>query len=338
MQKNLKWKWLLIVGLIGVSAWNLYPSQKTINHGLNLQGGMHLVLQVDLLKYFENKAVNVDEVFSDYVKLVRARTTKSQENLLLILQEEADNKGLELSKYFPDYLVGEKIKSNNKILQAFWSDASDALNKVQEIIRRRMDAFGVSEPVIHTEGTNRIVVQLPGIKKKERAKALIVKTGFLEFRLVSDDREKTLEAMKGTQVPGYELMYEEGEGISYPLLVKRRPEITGGSLKSTTPAVGQYGEPIVSFNLDSKGGKIFAIVTEQNVGRRLAIVLDNEVLMAPVIIRTITNGSGVIKGNFTQEEAQDIANVLNAGTLPAPVKIIEDRTVSPTLERDSINE
>lgn len=337
MEKNLKWKWLLIVGVIGLSIWKIYPPKKTINLGLDLKGGMHIVLQVDLLKYFENKATNVDPAFIDYIKSVQARVAQSQENLMLVLQEEADAKGIELSKYFPDYLPGEKIKPNNKILEAFWSEASTAPEKAQEIIRRRIDAFGVSEPVIHTEGTNRIVVQLPGIKEKERAKALIGKTALMEFRLVSDDKEKTLEAMKGTQIPGYELMYEKREGVSYPLLVKRRPELTGSSLKSAIPTVGQYGEPIVSFNLDSKGSKIFALVTEQNVGRRLAIVLDNEVLMAPVIKTAITGGSGVIEGNFTQAEAQDIANVLNAGALPAPVEIIEDRTVSPTLGKDSIN-
>lgn len=336
MNKDLKWKWLLIAGLIGISIWKLYPPKKTINLGLDLKGGMHIVLQVDLLKYFENKAADVDEAFQSYLKAVQGRVSESQGNLLLILQEEADTHRIELSKYFPDYLPREKIKPNDKILEEFWKEAVTAPDKAQEIIRRRVDAFGVSEPLIQTEGTNRIVVQLPGIKEKERAKQLIGKTALLEFRLVSDDNQKILDAMKGNPPPGYELMYEEREGVSYPLLVKRRAELTGGALKSANPTVGQYGEPIISFNLDSKGGKIFALVTEQNVNRRLAIVLDNEVLMAPVIKTAITGGSGIIEGNFTQAEAQDISNVLNAGALPAPVEIIEDRTISPTLGRDSI--
>lgn len=336
MNKNLKWKWLLIAALVGLSIWKIYPPQKTINLGLDLKGGMHLVLQVDLLKYFENKASSTDEAFQNFLKSAQERTKESQENLIPVLKETAETQEIELSKYFPDYLSGEKIKPNDKILEEFWKDASSAPDKAQEIIRRRVDAFGVSEPVIHTEGTNRIVVQLPGIKEKERAKALLGKMALLEFRLVSDDNQKILEAMKGTLPPGWELLNEEREGMSYPLLVKRRAELRGDSLKSANPTVGQYGEPIISFNLDSKGGKIFALLTEQNIGKRLAIVLDDEVLMAPVIKTAIIGGSGIIEGNFTQEDAQDISNVLNAGALPAPVEIIEDRTVSPTLGKDSI--
>ena len=336
MNKNTKWRILLIVALVGVSCWKLYPIRKSINLGLDLRGGMHLVLQVDLLEYFENKATNVDDPFQEYIAAVKERTTGSQENLLNVLKEEADSRNISLKIYFPDFLPGQRVKPNDKIIEAFWQEAKDAPTKAEEIIRRRIDGFGVSEPVIHTEGLNRIVVQLPGIKDKERAREIIGKTALLQFRLVSDDRAKTIEATKGTVPPGYELMYEEKDTISYPLLVKRRPELTGGSLKKANPTVGQYGEPIVSFTMDRKGAKIFALVTEQNVGRRLAIVLDDEVLMAPVIKTAITGGSGVIQGDFLQTEVQDISNVLNAGALPAPVRIIEDRTVSASLGRDSI--
>lgn len=336
MNKNMKWRIITILVLVGIAGWKLYPPNKTIKLGLDLKGGMHLVLQVDLLKYFENKASNPDSEFDYYIEAVKQRTTGSQENLLLVLQEEAENRNIKLREYFPDYLPDQKLKPNDKIIEAFWAEARNAPLKAEEIIRRRIDGFGVAEPVIHTEGLNRIVVQLPGIKEKERAKALIGKTALLEFCLVSDDREKTLDAIKGTVPPGYELMYEDREGISYPLLVKRRPELTGGSLKSATPSVGQYGEPIVLFNLDRQGAKIFALVTQENIGRRLAIVLDEEVLMAPSIKTAITGGSGQITGSFTQTEVQDISNILNAGALPAPVVIIEDRTVSPTLGKDSI--
>ena len=336
MNKNTKWRVLLIVALVGIACWKIYPPRKTINLGLDLKGGMHLVLQVDLLEYFANKASNVDQPFQEYIDTVKKRITGSQENLLTVLKEEADSRNISLKKYFPDYLAGQRVKPNDKIIEAFWQEARDAPQKAEEIIRRRIDGFGVSEPVIHTEGLNRIVVQLPGIREKERAKEIIGKTALLQFRLVSDDRPKTMEAIKGTVPPGYELMYEERDQVSFPLLVKRRPELTGSSLRKANPTVGQYGEPIISFTLDRKGAKIFALVTEQNVGRRLAIVLDDEVLMAPVIKTAITGGSGVIQGDFTQTEVQDTSNVLNAGALPAPVRIIEDRTVSPSLGRDSI--
>lgn len=333
MNKNLQWKALSVVALIGLSIWKIYPPQKTINLGLDLKGGMHLVLQVDLLKYFENKASNVDEAFQNYVKSVKEQTGESQDNLPLIMKDTADSTGLELAKYFPDYLPNEKIKPNDKIIDEFWKDAATAPGKAQEIIRRRIDEFGVSEPVIQTQGVDRIVVQLPGIKEKERAKALLGKMAILEFRLVSDDRDALLKAMKGEIPPGYEIL-ESKEGGK--LLVKRRAELTGSCLKTAMPSQGSFGEPEIHFTLDGKGTKIFALVTEQNIGRRLAIILDNEVLMAPVIQSAIPEGSGRITGKFTQTEVQDIVNVLNAGALPAPVNIIMDRTVSPTLGKDSI--
>lgn len=332
MPKNTTWKVLLTVGLVALAIWKLYPPQRTINLGLDLKGGMHLVLQVNLLEYFGNKAVNIDTPFDEYIEVVTQKISPTQEDLLLVLEDQAADQNIELYKYFPDYLEGKKSKTNKEIIAAFWTEASTAPQKAEEIIRRRVDAFGVAEPVIHTEGRNRIVVQLPGVKERTRAKALIGKTAVLEFRLVSDDREKLQDAIKGKRVPGYEVLSGEA-GV---FLVKRQPALTGASLKRTNPNVGEYGEPVIHFGLDSKGAKIFALVTQENVGRRLAIVLDEEVLMAPVIQTPITDGSGQIKGKFTQAEVQDIANVLNAGSLPAPVQIIEDRTVSPTLGKDSI--
>lgn len=332
MPKDLRWRALLTVILVGLAIWKLYPPRKTINLGLDLKGGMHLVLQVDLLKYFENEADNIDQPFEDYLAAVTAKVSPTQENLLLVLEEEADNQGIELYNYFSDYLEGKKAKTNKEIITAFWQEASDAPQKAEEIIRRRVDTFGVAEPVIHTEGQNRIVVQLPGVKERTRAKALIGKTAVMEFRLVSEDREKLKEAMQGKRIPGYEVLSGEA-GV---FLVKRQPSLTGASMKRANPSVGEYGQPVVHFTLDSKGAKIFALVTQENIGRRLAIVLDEEVLMAPVIQTAITDGSGQIKGKFNQAEVQDITNVLNAGSLPAPVQIIEDRTVSPTLGKDSI--
>lgn len=336
MPKNLKWKALITIVLVALSIWKLYPPKKTINLGLDLKGGMHLVLQVDFLDYFKNKAVNIDADFEKYTNSVTQTLSKSQENIILVLEDAANNQGIELFKYFPDYLDGKKEKTNNEILQTFWSEAQDAPEKAKEIIRRRVDTFGVSEPLIHTEGRNRIIVQLPGIKEKSRAKKLIGKTAMLQFRLVSDDREKTLESMQGKIPPGYELLYEERDEVSLPLLVQKQVKLTGSRLKKATPAVGEYGQPIIGFTLDKKGGKIFALVTQENIGRRLAIVLDGDVLMAPVIQTAIPDGSGRITGKFSQTEVQDISNVLNAGALPAKVHIIEDRTISPTLGKDSI--
>lgn len=333
MNKNTKWKVLITVALVALAIWKLYPPKKTIKLGLDLKGGMYLTLQVDMLKYFENKAVNVDEKFQIYVDSVEASVSPTQEDLLLVLEEKADEQNIELRNYFPDYLPNEKYRPNNKILEEFWSEAIEAPSKAVEIIRRRIDAFGVAEPVIQTEGKNRIVVQLPGIKDKERAKEQIGKTALLEFKLVNDDLNDLAKIRKGISIPGYEILPTQEGG---EFLVERRAKLTGGVIKNVMPSQTGVGEPVVNFTLDGKGTKIFALVTEQNVGKRLAIILDDEIIMAPVIKEAIRGGSGQISGHFTQVDAQDLGNLLKYGSLPAPVYIIDDRTVSPTLGKDSV--
>ncbi len=274
MTNAMKWKSLFIVGLVASAIWSIYPPQKNINLGLDLKGGMHIVLEVDTSK---------------------------------------------LS-------VAEK---------------SGARERSLEIIRRRVDEFGVSEPSIIPEGENRIVVQLPGITDRERAFKLIGKTALLEFRLVSADQEKIGEAQKGNPPVGYQLAEmpssHDAKAYRIPILVKSTPELTGAYLSDAQPDWGgDYQEPQISITFDNEGAKRFAQVTEAYVGRQLAIMLDGEVLMAPQIKSIIPNGRGVITGNFTAQEVKDTSLLLRAGALPAPVKILEDRTVSPTLGRDSI--
>ncbi len=270
----MKWKSLLIVGLVAVSFWKLWPPDQSINLGLDLRGGMHLVLEIDTSKL-----------------------------------SEAERKG--------------------------------ARERALEIIRRRVDEFGVSEPVIVPEGENRIVVQLPGVTDRDRAYKLIGKTALLEFRLVSSDQDKIAEAQKGNPPIGYELamMPASHDANSYkmPILVKSTPELTGAYLADAQPDFGGvYNEPQISIEFNGEGAKRFAQITEAYVGRQLAILLDGEVLMAPQIKTVIPNGRGVITGNFTPTEVKDTALLLRAGALPAPVHIVEDRTVSASLGKDSI--
>ena len=231
-------------------------------------------------------------------------------------------------------------------------DASDALDRAREIIRNRVDQYGVAEPLIARQGERWIVVQLPGIKDPQRAKELIGKTALLEFRLVDTGTslntiiEKAQE--KGVAMDeianhpdiaklipdGYQLF--AGKEDRYYLL-KSAPELTGASLVNAKVELGgQYGYPHVSLEFNKDGAKVFARVTGENVDRNLAIVLDGVVQSAPVIRSRIPEGKAKIEGNFPMEEAKLLATVLRAGALPAPVRIIEERSVGPTMGEDSI--
>ncbi|MEW6095466.1 MAG: protein translocase subunit SecD [bacterium] len=215
------------------------------------------------------------------------------------------------------------------------SDPSDAVDRALEIIRNRIDKFGVSEPVIQRHGKDKIVVQLPGLKDPHRAKNLIGSTALLEFRLVDNER---LEAAEEGKVPkGYEILEDE-EGKKF--LLKKDPELTGDSLVNawvdTSQAGGIMAETVVSLEFNKEGARKFARVTGAHVGEQLAIVLDRKVRSAPVIRSRIDGGRAQIEGNFSLEEARDLKIILRAGSLPAPVKIIEERTVGPSLGQDSI--
>lgn len=215
------------------------------------------------------------------------------------------------------------------------SDPSDAIDRALEIIRNRIDKFGVAEPVIQRQGKDRIVVQLPGLKDPQRAKNLIGSTALLEFRLVDNSRLDEAEAGK---IPrGYEIL-EDDEGRKY--LVKKEPELTGDSLENawldTSDVGGIKPQTVVSLQFNSAGARKFAQVTGAHTGEQLAIVLDRKVKSAPVIQTRIEGGRAQIEGDFSLEEARDLKIVLLAGALPAPVKIIEERTVGPTLGQDSI--
>jgi len=214
------------------------------------------------------------------------------------------------------------------------------MERALEIIRNRVDQFGVSEPLIAHQGDRWIVVELPGVKDPERAIELIGKTALLEFKLV-DDKMRTGDILDSEgkvdpqKIPaGYEVLPGKGETL---FLVKKEPEITGAALTNARVRIGgQYNMPYVAIDFNKDGAGKFARITEVNIERNLAIVLDGQVQSAPVIKSRIPDGHAVIEGNFTMEEAKNLAIVLRAGALPAPVNIIENRTVGPTLGRDSV--
>jgi preprotein translocase subunit SecD len=216
-----------------------------------------------------------------------------------------------------------------------------AVDQALETIRNRIDQFGVAEPDIRRQGEKRILIQLPGIKDPDRAKDLIGRTALLEFKLV-DDTHNVNAAVKGNVPPGSEVLYrvdenaQTGKVRKQPFLLKKRTLLTGANLTNARVDFDQFNVPFVSITFDKRGARDFERITGDNVNKRLAIVLDNTVASAPVIQEKIAGGKARITGNFTLDEAKDLAIVLRAGALPAPVNILEERTVGPSLGADSI--
>ncbi|MBI3002045.1 MAG: protein translocase subunit SecD [candidate division NC10 bacterium] len=322
-----------------------------INLGLDLQGGMHLVLEVDAGQAVANTVLR---------RAAELRRALEREGLRGVTVEPAGGRTLRLRFADPRDLDraetvlgayremtraagGEPGELRLTVSDAEASRIAEAaVEQNVEKIRNRVDQFGVAEPLIQREGGTRIVVQLPGIKEPQRAINLIGQTALLEFKLV-DDRHSVEEALAGTVPEGSQILYEKvvdekGNVVRRtPYLIERQTLLTGDTLTSAEVRLDRVtNEPYVGIEFDREGARIFAEVTEKNVGRRLAIILDNTVYSAPRINEKIPGGQAQITGRFTVEEARDLAIVLRAGALPAPVNIIANLTVGPSLGQDSI--
>jgi preprotein translocase subunit SecD len=449
--------------VMGELAEKLEKSQrKALKLGLDLQGGIHLVLEVDLPQLMKQMANNPDPRFDSLMAQISTRLKDPKTDFEQAVTETFEGAGVRLSRYFL-----ETQASNRQVLDYLSEQADDAIARSLEIMRNRIDQFGVAEPTIVRQGARRIIVELPGVQDPMRARALIGKTALLEFKLViepvqaqkvleaidtelrreggklpqdttlaqtpvSDSllaqgspqtdttiadtgagvaKDKAIEASKLFNEPGeraalgedtslvvaeglesdhpfYALLRNMGEEIavikqnrravelilSKPeirqvipkdvellwsneaitgpdskeywniFLVKSTPEITGKYLTkadvqigSGSSSPGREGQPIVTLAMNREGGRIFSRVTGANVNRKLAIVLDRHVYMAPVIKVKIPDGRAIIEGTDNMEEARDLAIVLRAGALPAPVQIIEEQTVGPSLGADSVS-
>jgi len=277
------------------------------------------------------------------------RPTDREISLRILNQESTEEFDSILDKEFPRLrLVSKETDGDGLVIRLDLPDEEVeyikemASKQAMETIRNRIDQFGVSEPDIRRQGENRILIQLPGISDPQRAINLIGQTALLEFKLV-DEEHDVEEAVKGSVPPGTEILYQVKEdevtrrGKKVPFLIKKRSFLTGEYLTDARVQIdSQYSEPYVSMDFDKKGARLFEQITEANVKKRLAIVLDGRVYSAPVIQEKISGGRARITGNFTMEDARDLAIVLRAGALPAPVTILEERTVGPSLGRDSI--
>jgi len=319
--------------------------KKKINLGLDLQGGSYLLLEIDnnpvVIKNLQNKATLIKNYFKEK-KINLSNLKVSDDKVIRFNVKEKDveqtnklleNKNEPINPYyerFKSYQYDVSIKENTFQLKlskyglVLLKNAS--LDQAIEIVRRRVDEIGTNEPNILKRGNNRILVELPGLDDPMRIKNLLGKTANLTFRFVS----KTLEETFGNE----ELEFEDGSETTY---VSKRIIISGENLIDAQPRMdNETNETIVSFTLDRVGAKRFGKATTTGIGKKLAIVLDGKIISAPVIQDAIISGSGQISGGFTFQTATDLALLLRSGALPAPMNIIEERTVGPDLGEDSI--
>jgi preprotein translocase subunit SecD len=350
---------IAVVALVVLaSAWYLYPPRKTINLGLDLQGGIHLVLGVEVDKALESvvERTAADVRAKLQQKGLAAQVTRQGATGFSVevppsatppearQQAWTDTRGVVAE--FTTFTIRAQDQAAGRLELALSDQEASrlrdfAVRQGVETIRNRVDQFGVAEPTIQRQGENRILVQLPGIQDPARAKALIGKTAVLEFKFL-DEQADVDKAVREGPPPGDQLLYgrrvdrETKQETRIPYLVKAPVLLTGDLIRTAEVRIQDSGEPYVSVEFDAIGTRVFGDLTEKNVGRRLAIVLDGNVHSAPVIRERIPSGQAQITGGFTAEEARDLAIILRAGALPAPVEILEERTVGPSLGEDSI--
>jgi preprotein translocase subunit SecD len=343
----------LIPSLVGTTSGGHFFLRKGFTSALSRR--VHLILEVEARKPWNSSRYRGDlrqDFRKSKLKYVEIKRN-GLEGVELVLMRGEDQKVFEdlVKNNYSDFKLqtggtSEKGMTFQLVLN---SAAATHLMKLAadqalETIRNRVDQFGVAEPDIRPQPNHRILIQLPGIKDSKRAIDLIGKTALLEFKLL-DEENSLEEALKGNVPPGDEILYQStmdrktGRKATIPYLLKKRSPLTGESITDARVQLdSQYGEPYVSLSFDARGGRTFERITGENVGKRLAIVLDNNVHSAPVIQDRISGGKAQITGHFTMEEAKDLAIVLRAGALPAPVKILEERTVGPSLGKDSIDQ
>ncbi|MAM85345.1 MAG: protein translocase subunit SecD [Acidobacteria bacterium] len=358
MKIKLRWKLLLILGIVGLAGWSVYPPSEKVRLGLDLKGGVHMVLRVqtdDALRIetetsmervrevLEVRNITVGTIAVDTPTRFRIEGVLptedaefraiTDEQLEVVFRRESGAGGRYAFEMRPNMAVSLRDESVRQALQT---------------IERRVNELGVTEPIVapHGVGGDQILVQLPGVTDVARAKEIIRSTALLELKLVEQgpaiSQELLLQANGGRVPDGMEVVSGTDDTLSpgaapQPVfyLVRRVAAITGRDLRTARQTLDEYNQPAVSFLLNGEGARKFGDITGQNVGRQLAIILDGRVYSAPRIESRITD-EGRITGSFDQQEAGDLGLVLRSGALPASLTYLEERTVGPTLGADSV--
>lgn len=310
-----------------------------VSLGLDLQGGSNLLLQVDFDTVMKDRMSTLEDSARQTLREHRIRYQNlSADSSSVKVKIDNLNARNQAMGYFRKLEDGLNVSVNESgVIEIKYTDQALAqlrarvLDQSIEIVRRRIDELGTKEPVIQSQGIDRIVVQLPGVQNPEEVKQLLGKTAKMSFHLV-DDRTNAADARRG-KLNSASRVVSGMDGGEY---VIARKSVVGGENLVDSQVSFQDGGAVVSFKFDNVGGRKFGEVTKNNIGRQLAIVLDNEVISAPVIQSAIMGGSGVITGNFTSEDANELAMLLRSGALPAPLEVLEERTVGAGLGADSI--
>ncbi|NCC24631.1 MAG: protein translocase subunit SecD [Deltaproteobacteria bacterium] len=369
MNRSLRWRIVLTVcvALLAIAyVLPTFPSlvtdglkrilpERQISLGLDLKGGMHLTLGVDVKKAVANSMAQTgrnlrDEAREQKIAVFRPEVTPEGMLTFALLKKDQQKQLEDLlaASFRQVQIVNRADEGNDRMVYSLALKPEDQTNlekltieQAVKTIRNRIDQFGVSEPDIRRQQDNRIQVQLPGLDDPERAIQIIGKTAHLEFMLV-DDTADVSKAVQGVLPPGDALYFlhkklADGTISKQPMVLKSEVVLTGEYITDARTQFDSYGQPYVSLNFSDRGAKIFERITAENVKKRLAIVLDGAIYSAPVIQEKIGGGRASISGQFTTDEAHDLALVLRAGSLPAPVEILEERTIGPSLGQESID-
>lgn len=332
--------------LANTPAWMEKIHAKPMFLGLDLRGGVHFTMQVDMQSAVDKTLDSYSGDIRRQLRKLNIRTgeiIKKDQTLIVpfLAAEDAKTAFPQLKKYLND----ATLTQNDTRLVVSLSEAvlsrirTDAVKQNINTLHNRVNELGVAEPVIQQAGPDRIVVQLPGVQDTAKAKDIIGRTATLQVRMVSDDSNLYQQAIQGNVPAGYELLPSAGNGP--PTLVNKQVELTGDNINDAQASFNDRGQPGVSVNFDSTGASIFADLTRNNVGKRMAMVLidqgKSEVITAPVINEAIPGGKTIISGNMSIAEANDTSLLLRAGSLAAPMKIIEERTIGPSLGKENIS-
>lgn len=352
MRKGLRWKVILAVGVTALAIYLAYPPAQKINLGLDLQGGIHLVLQVvteDAITIETDQEITrlqdqLKKKDITYKTIVKRKLGQLSVQGILSDQEGKLRDLLDESFQEWDYsIISDAATLTMKpSVQQYLKEQS--VTQALETIRNRVDQFGVAEPTIQRQGLagDRIIIELPGVDDPERVKNLIKTTAILEWKLVkagpAPDEQTLLAPYGGTVPEDAEVVKgdpKRTEGGYY--LLDRVAVVTGKDLRTVRQSVDEWNSPAVSFSLNPEGGRRFEKLTAENIGNSIAIMLDKRVISAPRVEDRIPAASGgIIRGRFTAEEAEDLVVVLRAGALPASIKYLEERTIGPSLGADSV--
>ncbi len=354
MQKYAPWKFWLIITVLIASVMGAAPNLMTVpswwpaslsqpmNLGLDLKGGIHLVVDVDIEKVIEQQVSdNINTIRrslrEEKIRYKKLDSDATQVSVVLKKPEQADKAARLLKKVMLGYDMAQP-EADTITFTISETEAKEiksyAIEQTIEVIRRRVDALGTTEPVIMRQGDRRVLVQIPGYEDSARAKLIIGQTAQLEFKLV-DEKGDLDAAVAGRIPPGDMIAYfEDGR----PILLKKRTELSGKDVAMARITIdSQSNQPAVSLKFNNQGGRKFDRLTKENVKKRFAILLEGKVQSAPVIQERISGGTAQITGAFTSKDAQNLAIVLRAGALPAPIKVVEERSIGPSLGQDSID-